>query len=209
MFESPILDRFIAIEGLDGAGTTTQAAAVTEVLRGRGPVYLTCEPTDQEIGRLIRRMLHGEVPGEPRSIAHLYAADRTNHLYNGPDSITARLESGETVITDRYLFSSLAYQSVECGFDFVYTLNAPFPLPEDLVYLDLDPAVGERRMARRERRDMYERLAFQEQVREQYERTLAFFSDSAVRIHRIDGSLPVEEITRGIVDALSAPGPKP
>ena len=202
MSKTQILDRFIAIEGLDGAGTTTQATAVTEILRERRQVHLTCEPTDQEIGKLIRRMLHGEVPAEPEAIAHLYAADRTNHLYNGADSILRRLEAGATVITHRYLFSSLASQSVECGFDFVYKLNELFPLPKQLIYLDIEPILGDRRMEGRLRRDMYERLSFQEQVHRFYERTLELFGESEIMIHRIDGSLPAEEITRKIVSIL-------
>ncbi|MFW6250911.1 MAG: dTMP kinase [Alkalispirochaetaceae bacterium] len=199
---SELIDRFVVIEGLDGAGTTTQAKALAEALGETERVYLTCEPTEGEIGRLIRRILHGEVPAEPRTVAHLYAADRTEHLYHGPDSVTARLEAEYLVICDRYLFSSLAYQSVHCGFDFVYRLNEPFPLPRYLFYLDIDPDLGEQRLSSREKRDIYERLAFQKEVKSFYERTLELYSRSGIEIHRLDGSLPVEELTESILRSL-------
>lgn len=199
---SELLDRFAVIEGLDGAGTTTQAKALASALREKEAVHLTCEPTEGEIGKLIRRILHGEVPAEPRTIAHLYAADRTDHLYQGPDCVTARLEAGDFVISDRYLFSSLAYQSVHCGFDFVYRLNEPFPLPRYLFYLDIDPDLGEERLSGREKRDMYERIAFQREVKRFYERTLEHFAESSIEIHRLDGSLPVEELTEVILRSL-------
>lgn len=201
---SKVLDRFVAIEGLDGAGTTTQTRAVGEALAEQERVFVTCEPTDGEIGRLIRRILHKEVPATPQTVAHLYAADRTEHLYQGPDSVTARLEAGDLVVTDRYLFSSLAYQSVGCGFDFVYRLNEPFPLPRHLFYIDIDPDLGDRRLSGRLVRDMYERLSFQKRVQEQYERTLDHFSSSGVDIHRLDGALPAEELTAEIVAVMRA-----
>lgn len=203
---SKVLNRFVAIEGLDGAGTTTQTRAVGEALGEHERVFITCEPTDGEIGRLIRRILHNEIPATPQTVAHLYAADRTEHLYQGADSVTAHLESGELVLTDRYLFSSLAYQSVGCGFDFVYRLNEPFPLPGRLFYIDIDPDLGDRRLSGRLVRDMYERLSFQKQVKEQYERTLDYFSGSGVHIHRLDGSLSAEELTAEILAVMRTSG---
>lgn len=199
---SEVLDRFVVIEGLDGAGTTTQAKALAAALSAKTEVHLTCEPTDGEIGRLIRRILHGEVPAEPRAIAHLYAADRADHLYRGPESVTARLQAGELVVTDRYLFSSLAYQSVHCGFDFVYRLNETFPLPRYLFYLEIEPELGEERLSSREKRDMYERLSFQREVKEFYERTLDYFSASGIEIHRLQGSLSVDDLTKTILRSV-------
>lgn len=201
-----VLDRFVAIEGLDGAGTTTQARAIGEALSAEEQVYVTCEPTDGEIGRLIRRILHKEIPATPQTVAHLYAADRTEHLYQGPESVTAHLKAGELVITDRYLFSSLAYQSVECGFDFVYRLNEPFPLPRQLFYLDIEPELSDRRLSGRGARDMYERLSFQKQVKEQYRRALEHYTGSGVEIHRLDGSAPPEELTDTILAVMRASG---
>ncbi len=201
MSELAVLSRFIAIEGLDGAGTSTQAEALTKALNG--DVWRTFEPTDGEIGSLIRRILGKEVAATPQTVAHLYAADRAEHLYRPQTGILSRLEAGATVVTDRYLFSSLAYQSVECGFDFVLTLNASFPLPRHLFYLDIDPSVGEKRLATRSFRDIYEETSFQEKVHHLYERTLDHFTGTGVEIHRIDGTLEVETITRSILAALS------
>lgn len=203
---SNVLDRFVAIEGLDGAGTTTQARAIGDALAGEERVFVTCEPTEGEIGRLIRRILHKELSATPQTVAHLYAADRTEHLYQGEDSVIARLEAGELVVTDRYLFSSLAYQSVECGFDFVYRLNEPFPLPRLLFYLDIEPELSDQRLSGRAVRDMYERLSFQKKVQRFYERTLDHFSGSGVEIHRLDGSAPQEKLTGEILAVMRATG---
>lgn len=203
MSQLTVLENFIAIEGLDGAGTTTQAKRVASRLAESRQVHLTCEPTDGEIGRLIRRILRGELSAEPRSVAHLFAADRTDHLYHGEKGIVERLRRGETVITDRYLFSSLAYQSVECGFDFVLRLNDPFPLPRHLIYLDIDPDLGDRRTAGRGSRELYERIAFQREVQELYERALGRFEGNGMLLHRLDGSLAVNELTDRILSLLS------
>ena len=113
---------FIAIEGIDGAGTTTQAARLAAALRKRGlPVRTTHEPTDGPIGALIRQVLNGRVvvagPAGSTSLgwstmALLFAADRLDHLQA---EIIPNLMDGVTVITDRYDASSIAYQGVVSG----------------------------------------------------------------------------------------------
>src|SRR5512139_742195 len=113
---------FIAIEGIDGAGTTTQAKLLFDGLRARGlPVHLTREPSDGPIGVLIRQILTGRVvvPGlqGPRApdwatMALLFAADRLDHV---EAEIAPNLADGVTVVSDRYDYSSVAYQSVTAG----------------------------------------------------------------------------------------------
>ena len=110
-----ILQRLIVLEGLDGAGTTTQMRLLSERLTRDGkPHAATWEPTDGPIGQLLRSILARDTRAHPRSIALLYAADRNEHLYAPVIGMEARAKKGEIVICDRYLFSSLAYQSVEC-----------------------------------------------------------------------------------------------
>ncbi len=87
----------------------------------------------------------------PTTLALLFAADRAEHLLAAGDGILNRLERGELVISDRYLFSSLAYQSLDCDFEYVRALNAEFPLPRDVVFVDTPVRESQRRLGGRAR----------------------------------------------------------
>lgn len=195
---------FIVIESLDGAGGTTQANVLAKRLRAAGRTVLrTSEPTEGAVGKLIRRALGGELQLTPQTMAYLFAADRHEHIYAGPESITAAMDAGITVVSDRYSYSSLAYQSLECGWDFVLGLNSSFPPPSDLVYLALDIDVCEKRMAGRTHREIYEDRSIQRRVAEAYERALDFAAGQGVRLHRIDGSGDSEQVADLIWTSLS------
>src|ERR1017187_1840709 len=111
--------RFVVLEGIDGAGTTTHVARLAERLRAsRVPVRATREPSDGPIGTLVRQVLTGRivVPGGRApawaTMALLFAADRMDHVETEIEPFVA---SGGTMISDRYDASSLAYQSVMSG----------------------------------------------------------------------------------------------
>lgn len=114
--------RFIVLEGVDGAGTTTQASMLAEALRAKSfPVLLTCEPSSGPVGALLRQALSGRLVsmgfGGSRALhwqtmALLFAADRVDHLEN---QIVPNLRDGITVVCDRYDYSSVAYQSLTSG----------------------------------------------------------------------------------------------
>ena len=101
---------FISFEGVDGAGKTTQVERLAEFWRARGrEVVVTREPGGTELGTRIRQLLlHGAEPIAPRTEARLFAADRAQHV---AQVVRPALDRGAIVITDRYLDSSLAYQS--------------------------------------------------------------------------------------------------
>lgn len=104
--------RFIVMEGLDGSGTTTQLHLVAEWLRRQGhPVVETFEPSDGPVGKLLRRVIQGEIAMPDKATALLFSADRTWHLFDGVAGIAPSLRSGQWVVCDRYVFSSLAYQA--------------------------------------------------------------------------------------------------
>ncbi len=184
----------IALEGIDGAGKGTQARLLVEWLRGRGyRVHLTGEPTSGEIGRLLRRML---VSGEllSRTEALLFAADRSEHLRE----IEGRLAAGEVVVTDRYVYSSLAYQSASgLELEWVRQINSFAPEAELVLYLDLPPQVALERLGDR-RRDRYERVEFLERVRRAY-LELA----KGENFELIDASRGVEEVHAEVVRVVS------
>lgn len=134
---------FIVFEGLDGSGKTTQAKLLADRLSERGRrVHLTAEPTTGPIGAELRHYLAHRLSFDPRVLPYLFAADRADHLYNAESGILAALASGVTVICDRYVLSSLAYQSTEAARELVETLNRDFPPPDLTVYLDVTPEEG-------------------------------------------------------------------
>ena len=197
-----ILKRFIVLEGGDGAGTTTQLKLLGEALsRESVPHWITAEPTEAPEGLLIRRILSGELRRAPGTLARLFAADRNEHL-RGAGGILERLGRGETVISDRYSLSSLAYQGVSCGRELPAELNAAFPLPELLLYFDIAPETSLGRIRSRERLEIFEELPFQERVREAYRAELSRLPPSGMRVLTIDASLGVEEISRAILGGV-------
>ena len=200
MAENPeVLKNFIVLEGLDGSGTTTQLHLLGEALEKTGiSVFKTCEPSPMPSGQLIRRVLEKEISVEPETLAMLFSADRHEHLYNKEDGIIKHLKAGELVISDRYLFSSLAYQSLDCGFDFVRSLNS-YPLPEYLVYIDTTPETCRQRMSNRELKELFDGEDIQMGIVENYERGLAAYPESGMKLLRMDGHNSPPEICTEIL----------
>jgi len=199
-----ILQRFIVLEGLDGSGTTTQLRLIADRLAREGtPHWATCEPTDGPVGRLLRSILAREIKAHPRTIAMLYAADRNEHVFATDTGIEARARRGETVISDRYLFSSLAYQSIDCGFDAVERMNAAFPLPRCLIFIDTPVEVSQERLASRGRPELFDGLAFQEKVRESYLRTLEYYRARGLAVWTVNGDRPAGIVHGEIWDILA------
>ena len=198
-----ILKNFWVLEGLDGAGTTTQLKNLEAYMNGKGlPVFRTAEPTIYETGKFIRRVLSGEVKVPQSTVAYLFAADRDNHLNNPEYGIKAHLAKGETVISDRYFFSSFAYQSIGFDPDAVMMLNSRFPYPELVLYVDtpVEDCIS-RIDSRGTDKEIYEKLDYQRLVHANYE---SFFSrlPEGCRLIRVDGTLTREEIFEILVKEI-------
>ncbi len=191
-----VLKGFIVLEGLDGSGTTTQSTLLHHKFeRNSFHSFLTCEPTDSFIGKTVRRVLQKKEVVAPGTLAKLFVADRHNHVYHQEDGIIAHLDNGSFVISDRYLFSSLAYQSIDWDFDSVWDLNSPFPLPEHLVFLDISPEEGQRRVLDRNTpMEIYENKDFQDEIRSNYFHTFSLFEHTDMQLHIFDATLPVNEL---------------
>ena len=160
---------FIALEGVDGAGTTTHTRLLTRSLEGRGlPVHATREPSDGPVGTLLRQVLtgrvvvpglHGPRPPSWTTMALLFAADRTDHIES---EIVPNLMDGVTVVSDRYVHSSVAYQSLsgggeESAFAWVKAINQHARRPDLTIVLDIPPEVAATRRAERStRRELYD-----------------------------------------------------
>ena len=135
---------FIVFEGIDGAGLTTHATLTEKFLQRMGfKVLLTKEPTDGLIGGLIRAALRKEWTADPATLQLLFAADRSRHVKK---VIKPALKKGAHVISDRYLFSSLAYGSLNLSVEWLKTVNSPFPLPDITFLLDISPEEAVKRI---------------------------------------------------------------
>lgn len=141
--------KFIVIEGLDGAGTTTQSRRLVEWLRERGEeAEWTAEPTDGPIGRLIRDAIELRIKVDPRTLAALFAADRLEHAY-GSGGIMEKLAAGIHVVSDRYALSSMAYQTLHAPLEWVAGINAQAPAPELTLFLRVDADTAWKRIHQR------------------------------------------------------------
>lgn len=183
--------RFIAMEGLDGSGGTTQIAMLKAAFEARGePVLVTREPSDRPVGRLIREHLRRswqDVLGDG-VFPYLFAADRRDHL---DCVVLPALGRGENVLSDRYALSSFAYQAEAHGLERVMRLNQDFPAPDLTIMLDLEPEVClERILARGLPRDRFEALDQLKTIAAGYEAAIRAVSWRIVRIDA--GGTPAE-----------------
>lgn len=198
-----ILENFVVIEGLDGAGTTTQLKQTVSQLTKNGySIHSTFEPTDRPIGKIVRDVLAKRFITTPLTLAKLYATDREDHLYNNENGIIHHLNKGDIVISDRYFYSSLAYQSVECDYEVVKKLN-DYPHPQILIFIDTPVNVClDRINSRGEVKDIFEHDEFLINVSNNYSRILKELPKE-VKLIRIDGTLSVDEISKIIVENLT------
>ena len=194
-----VLKGFVAIEGLDGSGTSTLLSLLEKRLAGnRVNHHCTYEPTDGDIGRLIRDILHKRISVQPRTLALLFAADRTEHV----GEIRSRLRKGQIVVTDRYLFSSLAYQGNAGGFDYVFSLNRGFPLPSQVFFLDTPLDLCQQRMESRDEKDLFDMRSTQEKVLAVYGKAFSLFQKAPVEFINLDGRLEPAEILENMWRSL-------
>ena len=200
-----ILKNFVVFEGIDGAGTSTQIKILSE-RKDADRFFLTAEPTSAETGKFLRKMLKGDVKIDARTSAFLFAADRNEHLYGEGENLGIVKKAGDEkiVVSDRYLFSNLAYQSVTCGEELPKMLNSSFPLPEILFFFEIAPEISLRRVDSRGSREIYEQLGYLKQTEENYEKVISEFErqGTGMKIVRLDASRPIEEIAGRINDEL-------
>lgn len=199
----------IVFEGIDGAGTTTQAAALRHRLSARtDPVVVTAEPSTGPVGMLVRSVLRGRVMGrdmwgrvsafDRRALALLFAADRLDHV---ACEIEPVLRHGGVVICDRYVLSSLAYQSLDAPRDWVVALNRFAPVPDLTVFLNVPVEVALARIGRtRAGREVFETAETLGRVAEAYREVLA--SDLVGPVVMLDGTLTREEVADGVFSAV-------
>jgi len=156
---------FIVVEGLDGSGKTTQAKVLASRLRRNHKALYTAEPSRGKVGIFIRnRILYGEKRPSTIVEALLFAADRVEHVQN---EVQPALEEGQIVVSDRYLYSSLAYQgSAGLSIQWIESINQHALKPDLALFIDVDPEEVFHRLKRR--KSVMENLETQRRVREIY-----------------------------------------
>lgn len=204
---------FIAVEGIDGSGSTTHAKRLGDALADAGnDVRLTAEPTQGPVGSLIRQVLQHRVvmPGGNGSrsfawstMALLFAADRLDHLHS---YVLPALEQGAVVITDRYDLSSLAYQSVTApgGVDvlpWIRSLNARAIRPDLTIVLDVPPEVAaERRKQRGALEELFEGAEIQARLAAVYAEAEQLVAGD--RLIHVAGAGPVGDVAAAVLAAV-------
>ena len=197
-----ILKNFIVLEGIDGAGTSTQLNLLKNRLSPEKTVY-TAEPTTLSTGRFLRSVLRGDEKLTPETTAFLFAADRQEHVY-GSGGIVESCTSGKLVISDRYVFSSLAYQSITCGEELPRKLNQDFPLPEYLFFFGITPQASLKRIEKRDVTEIYEKKDFLEATARQYEKIISYYETLQTGMHiiRLDATESIEKLAEKIWTVL-------
>ena len=185
---------FICIEGLDGCGKTTQAKLLAKKLRKSHNAVYTAEPSRGKIGTFIRkRCLYGKKRLSTVVEALLFAADRVEHVEN---EVRPALYEGHLVISDRYVYSSLAYQGAAgLSIEWIEQINEHALKPDLAVFIDVDPKTVMHRL--KPERSVMENMETQQKVRDVY---LKFVAKGD--LVRIDGNRTKAEVSDALYSAV-------
>ena len=188
---------FIAFEGIDGTGKSTQIQLLADYLRSRDlEVVETREPTDGPCGRRIRELYVDRGSCTPEEELDLFIQDRKQHV---AEVITPALASGKAVLTDRYYYSTAAYQGAAgCNPDRIFSANSFAPVPDMVLLLTMDPEISIQRIeqSRCETCNDFEQL---EQLKK-VSNLFAGFSDSCIT--RIDAARTIDQVQADIRRAV-------
>lgn len=198
--------RFFALEGIDGSGKSTQLKLLAQRLEQAGrPCLTTCEPTHRPMGALLRQVLTRQVRCDSRVVAPLFVADRLDHLLNEENGLCKAVEDGLTVLTDRYYFSSYAYQSVDLPLEWVIEANRPCAellRPTATIFIDVEPELALERIAQnREGTELFETMERLTRTREQYFRAFEAQKD-VEQVIVLPGNQSVDAIAQAIWDQV-------
>lgn len=199
--------KFIVFDGLDGSGQSTQAENLVnfynrpeKILKlGHAGAHLTKEPTNGLIGGLIRGQLTNEWKSSPECLQLLFCADRAYHLEK---EIIPLLEKGIVVVSDRYVFSTLAFGNLGIeDREWLFDLNKNFLLPDFTFLLRVPARVCIQRIQKtRFEIDLFEKEEVLAKVWENYEKLAEEFEN----VHILDGERPVETITQEIIGIINS-----
>jgi len=198
---------FIAFEGIDGSGKSTQVKLLSDRLKKSGhKIYTTFEPTDSPIGAIIRSIFKHQIEADHRTIAGLFVADRLDHILNKTNGILKKMEEGFTVITDRYYFSSYAYHGTHMPMNWVIdanSLSADLLRPDLNIYIDMDPDICIDRLNHgRSSIELYETIENLRNVKNKYIEAMELLKFKE-KIFKTDGNRSPEIIAAEIWNEIS------
>ena len=191
--------RFIVFEGIDGAGKSTQVDLLTKKLRELGnEVELTAEPTSLESGKALRRALSGKEKKSECEMATMFVLDRIAHNLDSENGIMALTNAGKTVISDRYYYSTLAYQGQTTDYEWTKKMNVNCPdikRPDICIDLDLLPEQSLARIkSRNEAVEIYENIEKLTNVRNAFLSVIEDLRKDGERIFIVNADRAPEEI---------------
>lgn len=194
--------KFIVFEGIDGSGKTTQMQMLAKRLKKKGTTcYATMEPTGGPVGSMVRQILSGRMKADNRVIAALCAADRLDHLLNETDGLTAKLEKGITVLSDRYYFSSYAYQGLDMPMDWIIKINSQCSdvlKPTVNIFIDIDADTAMERITKnRFHQELFEKKSKLARIRDNYFEAFECLKETE-QVIVIDGTGTPEQISEVI-----------
>lgn len=184
---------FVVFEGIDGAGKTTQTELLADALRTLGrEVALSAEPTSLESGKAIRRALSGSEKKTECQMAAMFVLDRISHNVDENMGIQVLTSKGTDVISDRYYYSSLAYQGTATDYEWVKAMNLCAPeirRPDVCIYLDLLPQQSLERISRgRDSVEIYENLEKLTSVRNAFISVIEDLRNDGENIFTVDAN---------------------
>lgn len=198
--------KYFALEGIDGSGKTTQVEKLSEYFEKQGKeVFVTKEPTNGEIGLLIKKIISGQVKIPPASLQYLFAADRGVHL---EEEVIPQLKSGKVVLSDRSFWSAVCYGIADLGLDEsekerllvaynILALYGGYLVPDKTFVINVPASVAiERIKMRNDKNTLYEKQGTLEKVQKEYVWLAGKFSDKLILI---DGTKSVDEVFKQIL----------
>lgn len=198
--------KYFAFEGIDGSGKTTQVQKLAEYFKQQGKeLLITKEPTHNIVGELIHKVIYKEISMPSMALQHLFAADRSLHL---EEEVIPALKSGKVVISDRSLWSAVAYGISDLNLQDnekerllvahnVLALYGGYLIPDKTFVIDVAYTTAIERVEKRgEGQTLYEKAEILSRVQKEYEWLANKFSD-VLKI--IDGTKDIENVYNAII----------
>ncbi|MEM0149949.1 MAG: dTMP kinase [Candidatus Micrarchaeaceae archaeon] len=206
---------FIAFEGIDGSGKTTQIALLHKYLEHENiDNVMTSEPTEGPIGRMIKHIIRKEKQFDVAALQLLFTADRSYHVEH---FIRKWDMEGKLILCDRYIFSTLAFGGAS-GLDkpWLFEINKNFPMPDITIVLDISPRLAMERVHSRMKEylenakligknhdktkvTLYEKIGFLAKVRMEYKKMKSEYDNYFI----ISGSMSPSAIHKNIVSIIN------
>jgi dTMP kinase len=195
--------KLIVFEGIDGSGISTQTERLKNYLMQAHGIkaILAKEPSEGPVGVLIRQILSGRLTDiSQSSLALLFAADRMDHNQN---KITPILKQGDFVICDRYLWSSIAYQGINCDVSWLEEINQQALKPDFTIFIRVRPETSLQRIySSRFKTEIFEKRETLEKVLANYGQIFKNWRDRGECVAEIDGEREIDKVETEIIKAV-------